>query len=61
MVLGAALSTTPYFFGDGFVELYALGAAANLICAGSLAVRWRATQLFYPHSNPYRRQTNPSG
>jgi hypothetical protein len=61
MVLGAALSTTPYFFGDGFVVLYALGAAANLICAASLAVRWRATQLFYPHSNPYRRQTNPSG
>jgi hypothetical protein len=61
MVLGAALSTTPYFFGDGFVVLYALGAAANLICAASLAVRWRATHLFRPHSNPYRRQTNPSG
>lgn len=61
MVLGAALSTTPYFFGDGFVVLYALSATANVICAASLATRWRAKQHVHPHLNPYRRQTNPSG
>ncbi len=61
MVLGAALSTTPYFFGDGFVVLYALSATANVICAASLATHWRARQHVHPHLNPYRRQTNPSG
>ncbi|PRX31357.1 hypothetical protein B0G75_105139 [Paraburkholderia sp. BL18I3N2] len=61
MVLGAALSTTPYFFGDGFVVLYALSATANVICAASLATRWRAKQHIHPHLNPYRRHTNPSG
>jgi len=61
MVLGAALSTTPYFFGDGFVLLYALSATANVICAASLATRWRTKQHVHPHLNPYRRQTNPSG
>jgi hypothetical protein len=61
MVLGAALSTSPYFFGDGFVLLYALSATANVICAASLATHWRASQHAHPHLNPYRRQTNPSG
>ncbi|MFM0239371.1 hypothetical protein [Paraburkholderia phytofirmans] len=61
MVLGAALSTTPYFFGDGFVLLYALSATANVICAASLATRWRPKRHVHPHLNPYRRQTNPSG
>jgi hypothetical protein len=59
MVLGAALSTTPYFFGDGFVVLYASSAAANVICAASLATQWRLKRHVHPH--PYRRQTNPSG
>ncbi|RDJ99672.1 hypothetical protein [Paraburkholderia lacunae] len=36
MVSGAALSTTPYFFGDGFMVFYALSAAANLLCAAAL-------------------------
>jgi hypothetical protein len=40
MVAGATLSTTPYFFGDGFIALYALGAIANLICATALATEW---------------------
>jgi hypothetical protein len=38
MVMGAALSTSPYFFGDGFVVLFALSAASNLLCAASLAM-----------------------
>ncbi|PRY06272.1 hypothetical protein [Paraburkholderia sp. BL25I1N1] len=61
MLLGAALSTTPYFFGEGFVLLYALSATANMICAASLATRWRAKRHVYPRLNPFRRQTNPSG
>lgn len=61
MLLGAALSTTPYFFGDRFVVLYAMSAVANLICALSLTMHWRAAHLFHPYSNPYRRQTNLSG
>lgn len=61
MGLGAALSTTPYFFGDGFVGLYALSAMANVICAASLAARSRATQRIDLPPGPYRRQTNPSG
>jgi hypothetical protein len=62
MVLGAALSTTPYFFGDGFVVLYAFSAAANVICAVSIATQWHARQRVHPHlNNPYRRQANPSG
>ncbi|MFM0735288.1 hypothetical protein PQQ52_32910 [Paraburkholderia sediminicola] len=40
MVLGATLSTTPYFFGDGFIVLYALSAITNVICAGALATNW---------------------
>ena len=40
MVLGATLSTTPYFFGDGFMVLSALSAMTNLICAGTLATNW---------------------
>lgn len=39
MVLGAALSTTPYFFGDGFVVLYASSATANVICAASVTAQ----------------------
>ena len=62
MVAGAALSTTPYFFGAGFVVLFAMSAAANLICAASLAMRWRAARPFDPYSNPsHHRQTNPFG
>jgi hypothetical protein len=47
MATGAALATTPYFFNDGFVVLFALSAAANLICAASLATHRRATKT--PH------------
>lgn len=61
MVLGAALSTTPYFFGEGFVLLYALSATANVICAASLATRRRARRHVHPRLNPFRRQTTPSG
>jgi hypothetical protein len=61
MVLGAALSTTPYFFGDGFVVLYTLSATANVICAASLATHWRARQHIHLRPGPYRRQANPSG
>ncbi|MFM0176009.1 hypothetical protein [Paraburkholderia sediminicola] len=61
MVLGAALSTTPYFFGDGFVVLYALSATANVICAASLATHWRARQRIHLRPSPYRHQANPSG
>ncbi|MFM0505209.1 hypothetical protein [Paraburkholderia caffeinilytica] len=39
MVIGATLSTTPYFFGEGFIVLYALSAMTNLLCAGTLATR----------------------
>lgn len=61
MVTGAALSTTPYFFGDGFVVLFALGAAANLLCAASLANRWRGGKTLHSHANRYRREAHPSG
>lgn len=61
MLLGAALSTTPYFFGDGFVALYALSAAANLICAASLATHWRHRSTLHRRAAPFHRQTNPSG
>jgi hypothetical protein len=44
MVTGAALSTSRYFFGDAFVVLFALSAAANLLCAASLATLWRGRQ-----------------
>ncbi len=41
MILGATLSTTPYFFGDGFTMLYVSAATANLTCAVTLATgRW---------------------
>ncbi len=41
MILGATLSTTPYFFGHGFTMLYVSAATANLACAVTLATgRW---------------------
>ncbi|SIT39350.1 conserved membrane hypothetical protein [Paraburkholderia ribeironis] len=61
MVTGAALSTAPYFFGDGFVVLFALGAMANLLCAASLASRRHGRKTFSPHGNRYRREAHPSG
>lgn len=60
MVTGAALSTTPYFFGDGFVVLFALSAAANLICAASLATHWHGGKTFGPHTHRYHRQAHSS-
>jgi hypothetical protein len=60
MVTGAALSTTPYFFNDGFVVLFALGAAANLICAASLATHWRAGKTPHPLAHRYRRPAHTS-
>jgi hypothetical protein len=53
MLAGAALSTTPYFFGDGFVLLFALSATANLICAVSLATHWRIARSFDPQAHRY--------
>ncbi|MBK5167736.1 hypothetical protein [Paraburkholderia domus] len=55
MVLGATLSTTPYFFGDGFMVLYALSAIANLTCAGTLATRWLARPLRKHSNHPHHR------
>ena len=61
MVLGATLSTTPYFFGDGFIVLYALSAIANLICAGTLATNWFEGKAHREHLNHYpARQTLPT-
>lgn len=44
MLVGAALATTPFFFGEGFVALFVASGAANLACAlqfGGFAP-WRA-------------------
>jgi hypothetical protein len=60
MVLGATLSTTPYFFGDGFILLYALSAMANLTCAASLATRWIERKPFLGHLNHHHRQADSS-
>lgn len=66
MVAGAALSTTPYFFGDGFVVLFALSAAANLVCAAALATRRRGGKKVHPHlhlhshAHRYHRQAHSS-
>jgi hypothetical protein len=60
MVLGATLSTTPYFFGDGFMVLYVLSAIANLICAGTLATKWFEKRPFPKHLNHHHRQAAPS-
>ena len=60
MVLGATLSTTPYFFGDGFIVLYALSAIANLICAGTLATNWFERKAHREHLNHYSRQADSS-
>jgi hypothetical protein len=64
MLAGAALSTTPYFFGDGFVALFAISAAANVICAASLAVHWRGTRMLHSYAHRYhryRRDAHSSG
>lgn len=60
MVMGAALSTSPYFFGDGFVVLFALSAAANLICAASLAVHCKGHQLNLVSAHRYRHEAPSS-
>ncbi|CAE6753811.1 hypothetical protein R69888_03088 [Paraburkholderia haematera] len=61
MVMGATLSMTPYFFGDGFMVLYVLSAIANVICAGTLAANWldRSAILEHPTHPPHRPA--PSG
>ncbi|WP_147394027.1 hypothetical protein [Paraburkholderia sp. BL23I1N1] len=60
MVMGATLSTTPYFFGDGFMVLYVLSAIANLICAGTLAAKWLEKNPFHKHTNYDRSRASPS-
>ncbi|NPT55299.1 hypothetical protein [Paraburkholderia elongata] len=60
MVSGATLSTTPYFFGDGFMMLYALSSMASLICAVSLATGWFEKKPFRKHSNHHHRQAGHS-
>ncbi|MCX4146199.1 MULTISPECIES: hypothetical protein [Paraburkholderia] len=60
MVLGATLSTTPYFFGDGFIVLYALSAITNLICAGTLATNWFERKAHREHLNHHSRQADSS-
>jgi hypothetical protein len=60
MVLGATLSTTPYFFGDGFIVLYALSALTNLVCAGTLATNWFERKPFIEHLNHHHRQADSS-
>ncbi|NYH19816.1 hypothetical protein [Paraburkholderia bryophila] len=59
MVVGAALSTTSYFFGDGFVVLYAFSAVANVICAASLVSHQRDRSTRHRHSTAYH-PTTPS-
>jgi hypothetical protein len=61
MMTGAALSTSRYFFGDGFVLLFALSAAANLICAASLATHWLGGNASRPYVNRYHHQARSSG
>lgn len=60
MVTGAALSTSPYFFGDGFVVLFALGAAVNLICAASLVTHWLGAGALRPHAHRYHHEAHAS-
>ncbi|MFL9864868.1 hypothetical protein PQR67_11885 [Paraburkholderia fungorum] len=60
MILGATLSTTPYFFGTGFTVLYVLGAMANVICAYTLATKWRARKPLHKNSNHHNRRADPS-
>ncbi|CAB3776184.1 hypothetical protein [Paraburkholderia fynbosensis] len=61
MLAGAALSTTPYFFGNGFVVLFGISAAANLICAASLAAHWRGMKTFHLHAHRYHNEAHSSG
>ncbi|MFM0716242.1 hypothetical protein PQQ73_07890 [Paraburkholderia strydomiana] len=61
MLAGAALSTTPYFFGDGFVVLFGISAAANLLCAASLATHWRGTKPFHLRAHRYHSEAHSSG
>ncbi|MFM0665891.1 hypothetical protein [Paraburkholderia sediminicola] len=60
MALGATLSTTSYFFGDGFMVLYALSAIANLTCAGTLAANWLKKKPLRWHRNHPPRETIPT-
>lgn len=60
MVLGGTLSTTPYFFGNGFIVLYALSAITNLVCAGTLATNWVEKRPFIKHLNHHSRQVDSS-
>ncbi len=60
MVLGATLSTTPYFFSDGFMVLYVPSAIANLICAGTLATNWFEKRPFPKHLNHHHRHADLS-
>ncbi|NPT41648.1 hypothetical protein GNZ12_10005 [Paraburkholderia sp. 1N] len=61
MVLGATISTTPYFFfGDGFMVLYVLSAIANLIFASTLATNWFEKRPFPKHLNHHHRQADLS-
>lgn len=60
MVTGAALSTSSYFFGDGFVVLFALGAAANLICAASLVTHRLGAGARRPHPHRYHHEAHAS-
>jgi len=48
MLAGAALATTSWGFGQGFLALFLVGAALNLMCAGTLAAR-RARRTPHPH------------
>ncbi|NKJ46753.1 hypothetical protein CIC12_08355 [Burkholderia sp. SG-MS1] len=61
MLAGAALSTAPYFFGDGFVVLFGISAAANLICAASLAIHWPGTKTLHLHAHRYHNEARSSG
>lgn len=60
MVLGAALSTTPYFFGDGFIVLYALSAVVNMLCAATLTKKGRSKGTNQQHRNVDHRQADRS-
>ena len=60
MVLGATLSTTPYFFGEGFIVLYALSAITNLLCAGTLATNWSERKARHEHLNHDHRLADSS-
>jgi hypothetical protein len=60
MVTGAALATSPYFFGDGFVVLFALSATANLLCAASLVTRWLSGKAPRLHANRYHQEARAS-